>query len=477
MSKRIHWTVKCHNCNINWEMHTNEVVFPYSKCPRCNLNTYQGLSIYAEKPIPCSCNVCKRYWASVIVSYSCPYCGSTSIEGLRSFQRDSNSLQEITAKAIDSEIKKTTTDNENLVDSNNISNASSIFPLAEKSKRKRYRFSFNKWITVSTITFIITLLGTLSITNDALNLASTYIFPTSTAIPTDTPIPPSTPVPQPVGRLHWINGGAVYWLDFSNSREVQEVNSGLRTGTYTADAHWMNGGSYLVFSRVHEWDWRAWQEGRQPSGVQKPHLYLSIFTMNAFTQEVKRLTSGEQWPDYQPVWSPNANKIVFTSEEYGNQDINIMNTDGTDKIRLTNNTSNDFQPVWSPDGSRITFTSDRDGNHNIYAMNTDGNEQELINADKSNESYANWSLDGTRIAFVSDRDGNQEIYVSSVGTSGYIRLTNHLADDFNPVWSPDGRHVAFTSNRSGYEEIYFVTSDGKHFTKVARGRSPTWNSN
>ena len=52
-----------------------------------------------------------------------------------------------------------------------------------------------------------------------------------------------------------------------------------------------------------------------------------------------------------------------TNDEFANQ------------MRLTNHSANDHNPVFTTDGSRIVFVSDRDGNNEIYIMNADGSEQ------------------------------------------------------------------------------------------------------
>ena len=60
-------------------------------------------------------------------------------------------------------------------------------------------------------------------------------------------------------------------------------------------------------------------------------------------------------------------KIVFGSvRNGGNHDIFVMDQDGGNQVRLTNNPAYDDQPKWSPDGSKIVFMSDRDGNFEIY---------------------------------------------------------------------------------------------------------------
>jgi len=56
------------------------------------------------------------------------------------------------------------------------------------------------------------------------------------------------------------------------------------------------------------------------------------------------------------------------------EEIYVMNTDGTERTRLTDIPGYDhWPPTWSPDGTRIAFTSDgTEDNGEIYVMNSDG---------------------------------------------------------------------------------------------------------
>ena len=56
-------------------------------------------------------------------------------------------------------------------------------------------------------------------------------------------------------------------------------------------------------------------------------------------------------------------------------DIYVMNSDGSNQIRLTYHPGGDGTPSSSPDGSRIVFGSFRNGNSEIYAMNSNGTNQ------------------------------------------------------------------------------------------------------
>src|SRR5215831_12829264 len=66
-------------------------------------------------------------------------------------------------------------------------------------------------------------------------------------------------------------------------------------------------------------------------------------------------------------------KIAFTSDRDGNREIYVMNADGTNQVRLTNNSVVDDGPAWSPDGTKIAFFCERpSGGFAICVMNEDG---------------------------------------------------------------------------------------------------------
>jgi Tol biopolymer transport system component len=98
---------------------------------------------------------------------------------------------------------------------------------------------------------------------------------------------------------------------------------------------------------------------------------------------------------------------------------------------------------WSPDGSRIAFSSDQENNTEIYLMNPDGSNRVRLTNNPASDTEPDWSPDSKQIAFSSNRDGNIEIYVldveealQSVDDTNVRRLTDHAGDDMGPVWMP-----------------------------------------
>ena len=177
-----------------------------------------------------------------------------------------------------------------------------------------------------------------------------------------------------------------------------------------------------------------------------------------------------------PKWSPDGKTIVFSSTRDGNSEIYLINADQTGFTRLTNDPAEDVSPYWSPDGTTIVFSSDRDGDLDIYTMKPDGNELNCLTINNSNDSRPSWSPNGDYIAFTSERDGNIEIYVMKNDGSDQTNLTNHPSNDYYPNWSPDGTHIVFFSDREGDGNIWIYSIDlsSRSTVRLAAGGSPFW---
>ena len=163
-----------------------------------------------------------------------------------------------------------------------------------------------------------------------------------------------------------------------------------------------------------------------------------------------------------------AGRIAFYSNRDGNNEIYVMNGDGSGLNNLTNNPADDYEPAWSPDGKKIAFWSNRDGNNEVYVMNADGSDQTNLTNNPADDGGAStfWSPDGKKIVFASDRDGNRDVFVMNADGTNPTNLTNNPAADDLPAWSPDGAKIAFTSDRGG---IYVMNSDGSNQTLLHKG--------
>ncbi|MGI9552715.1 MAG: amidohydrolase family protein [Aurantibacter sp.] len=169
--------------------------------------------------------------------------------------------------------------------------------------------------------------------------------------------------------------------------------------------------------------------------------------------------------------SPNGKTLVF--DLLG--DIYSMPITGGKAKALRSGIPFEIQPRFSPDGEKIAFTSDAGGGDNIWVMNADGSDAKAVTKEKFrllNNPY--WMPDGNYLVarkhFTSQRSlGAGEIWqYHRVGGSG-IQLTKRKNDqqDVNePCISPNGKYLyysedvypggSFQYNKDPNKQIYAI---------------------
>lgn len=179
--------------------------------------------------------------------------------------------------------------------------------------------------------------------------------------------------------------------------------------------------------------------------------------------------------------SPNAYLFAFSSNENGNPDIYKMDIRNKNPIQLTHHLERDIRPAWSPNGKWIAFVSDREGSQDIYRMDVDGSNLIRLTDQGENTSPA-WSPDSQLIVFDSDMGVNHSIYIMNADGRQLKQLTDDLPLWPGCTWSPDGKHIAFAMGNLGTEgvDIHTIDVDGGNLKKLtAMGReirsgNPAW---
>ncbi len=175
-----------------------------------------------------------------------------------------------------------------------------------------------------------------------------------------------------------------------------------------------------------------------------------------------------------PVWSPDGGRIAyFSRRDFPGQDqrneIYLMNADGSDQRRLTNNEVEDITPDWSPDGSLLTWISSLDGTPHVFVMNADGTQPRQLTRGIAPDDAANWSPDGSRILFVSYLNGadplmlgqgNAEIFTVADDGAPAVNLTQNPYWDGYPAWSADGTRIAYSVNNGVEFNLWVMNADG-----------------
>ena len=198
-------------------------------------------------------------------------------------------------------------------------------------------------------------------------------------------------------------------------------------------------------------------------------------------------------------------RIAFSDYySYGNYEIFSIEPNATGLVRLTDNPALDMEPAWSPNGRHIAFTSSRDAadpscqsqgfncDLDVYVMNADGSEVRRLTDQPGRDSEPAWSPDGKRIVFTSLRDSdrlipgsdvfNSELYVMKANGRKQTRITTFPFVDKQPVWSPDGARIAFFRGDCAYNctsHIWTADPDGSDLAQITGGgnnrdRLPDW---
>ena len=128
-----------------------------------------------------------------------------------------------------------------------------------------------------------------------------------------------------------------------------------------------------------------------------------------------------------PSYSPDDKHIVFSGTQGGVTDIYIIDSDGKNLRKLTNDLYGDLQPAWSPDGTRIAFATDRESPTDITRLR-----------------FAKW-----QIALIDPETGKIDVVPGQAGLN------------LNPVWAPDGKSLAYISDRTGVANVFLYDLQDK----------------
>ena len=189
-----------------------------------------------------------------------------------------------------------------------------------------------------------------------------------------------------------------------------------------------------------------------------PQIYLINVDGTGLTQ-ITQMDKGA----CQPTWSPDGSQIVFISpcrarsdfyeNAYKDSGLYLINADGTGQKALSTIPSSDFDPSWSPDGERIAFTSLRDGSKEIYVLTLESMAVTRLTTTTGEieNSQPSWSPLGDQLVYTVKRVGAYQVWSmtdTGQGNAQVVRSGQQLMD-FAPVWTSDGKTVVFNQRNPG----------------------------
>jgi WD40 repeat protein len=200
-----------------------------------------------------------------------------------------------------------------------------------------------------------------------------------------------------------------------------------------------------------------------------------------FDRSGKMLSAAMPTGQYGPVaLSPDGRYAAVRRTLQGNFDIWVTDLTRSTTSRLTSNAAVEDNPVWSPDGDRILFSSTRDATQSIYSASAGGGgaETQLFSRDKS-ITPEDWSTDRRFLLFAQD----DPITLGDVWAlplddrAGAFPLLRSEFIETQARFSHDARWIAYVSNESGRWDVYaqaFPRSNGKYPISANGGAQPQW---
>ena len=130
-------------------------------------------------------------------------------------------------------------------------------------------------------------------------------------------------------------------------------------------------------------------------------------------------------------------------------------------------TKTENTPQLSPDADRVAFTSNRSGENEVWVADPDGSDAVQLTSMGAVPGFARWSPDGGLIAFHSNPEGQPDVHVIPAAGGKPRNLTSQLGGGAFPNFSRDGRWIYYTTNRTGGNPIIWkIPASGGEAVRV-----------
>lgn len=179
---------------------------------------------------------------------------------------------------------------------------------------------------------------------------------------------------------------------------------------------------------------------------------------------------------------PFMSRIAFVGRNKENSDqsqIYIADFDGSHAIEITDSKTINTSPSWSPDGNKITYTSYGTGYAEIYQYDLRTEKTTRMTTYMGSTSGSAWSADGREIAFSSHIAGKTQIFVMNSAGGAKRKMICENDIEVEPAFSPDGNYLAYTSNKFSKPMLFLrnLRSNGQDKRLTFAGwynASPSW---
>jgi len=259
------------------------------------------------------------------------------------------------------------------------------------------------------------------------------------------------PGPQGKGEIVFQHGTGLYLLDLgADAAQPKAVAVTIPGDRPDLRAHQVDADKFIRGWTIAPSAKRAAAEARG-----------DIWSLPAEKGTPRNLTRTSGTAERDPAWSPDGRWIAYFSDETGEYELYVVQSDGLGKtVRLTiaGDAPQIFRsnPVWSPDSKMVSF-NDKAGAIYICTLGEDDSQGglkksscKLMDTDPwSGQPAVSWSHDSKWITYAKQEDQSQQtaVWICNVATGEKSRVTSGMFDDGAPVFDRKGDYLFFTSKR------------------------------
>lgn len=182
-----------------------------------------------------------------------------------------------------------------------------------------------------------------------------------------------------------------------------------------------------------------------------------LFVMNSDGSEKVQLSQTPQ-SEYNAIWHPDGERIVYLSSASGEVQAWVMNADGTGNEQISEVEGGITGLVFSPDGSKVLYTKEVKVVPNTQDLHSDlpMSDGRVIN-DLMYRHWNTWEDGMYSHIFVADFDGNFSDGTDLMPDEPYDSPMKPFGGLEEVAWSPDSRSIAYTCKKMTGRDYTFST--------------------
>jgi len=162
-------------------------------------------------------------------------------------------------------------------------------------------------------------------------------------------------------------------------------------------------------------------------------------------------------------------RVIFDSMS-GRQNLREYSLEGNEPPHwITHGTVNDRQPVFAPDGEAVVFSSNRSGNLDLWTISPRTGVVRSLTDDPADDWDPGFSPDGRFLLWSSNRSGNLEVWASNPDGTGAHQVTHDGEDAQNPTETRDGKWIVYSCANRSHPGLWKIHPDGTGAAMLAPG--------